>query len=190
MKNLLIPTLLVLTVIVFVGFFVFKDKPQPQGDLGQQFTLGAYYLNERISTTSPRGNRAFITVTATTTLYIPSGSANLIDLNIWVDSTTTVPTVIWNLQFGQGTCPVARSQAALANCNLSWIAEDGKTVTSDSLVTHGTGIVNHRWLTASTSDNKNIEISPVASAFTRVNFGVTGAAVDIWAKAVVREPTN
>ena len=190
-------------MVVLGAFYLLSDKSettvnivptqtptQVSVNLGQQFTLGEFFLNDNRATTSI----THLTTTATSTIIIKTESANLVDLNFEVTSSSTNPTLVWDLEFSSGNCNTVQTQALLRTCNLDFHGEDGKTITSNVTVTHGDRSPSNIWTSStSTQDEirkRNVAIDPVASRFMRVNIGVTGAPVDLWVQAVLREPTN
>src|SRR3990167_1372949 len=121
--------------------------------------------------------------TASTTCTVPSGivdGADSIDLNLNLGSTTTPPTLAWTYEF--------------SNYNSNWFPEDGTTVPNNTNVTHGARPVIHRWTFATTSNSANVEletrnitVTPTATKYMRINFGVAGTGAKLHMQIVSKK---
>ena len=176
MKKVIIG-LTIAILAVAIGLFLNltrEDTPvntQENENLGGGMFLRTSYLNNNPSTTTPT---TLATDSASSSLVVFTQGADIVDFNIYTESTTTVPTSFFTIE-------ASRDQQ-------DWFGEDGTTVDSTTHVTHGADIVVHEWAVATTGATyKTISIEPVASRFIRVNIAVEGATTDIWASLVARD---
>ena len=138
------------------------------------------------ATTSPQ---YLSTSSATSSLMIATGNADSIDFNILGVGSTSAATLLYRVSFSNsGTCPLG---------NADWFSEDGRTISSNTLVTHGAGPVTHLQSLATSSlpvasnqFTKNIVITPVASNCMKVDYSITGANASLWTELALREPLN
>ena len=175
-KKYLYPTLILsLLVVGFVGWNIVASLLKTKDTFGQSQSLPVRYLGNNESTTTPITDN-FITTTSSTSMTVYTARATSIDLNVQFIGSTTAS----QLDF----------QIAFSPDGKVFYGEDGKVVDSNTSVTHGAGTTTHHWLpgTIATS-TRNITITPVASPYTRIIFGATGANAAVWANTVLLEPT-
>ncbi len=176
--------LALLILIIFVGFSTTSNEIKLKGG---GIRLPPTYLNQNEATSTP----TFLATGATTTMPFSSNNADVIDLNIELTSSSTIPTLTWQYEFANNA---ACTTSGWANCD--WHAEDGNTVTSNILVTHGANPLLHQWTPpATTTDGeiwkKNVQIPSTAAKYTRISFSIgSGAVADIWAEAIPRIRTS
>jgi hypothetical protein len=185
MKDLITP-IGVIFIAVFVGLIYLSPPvappapvvPQDDPLFSSSFALAECYLDEDVeqSTSTPV---YMVATTATTTLTCPSLRADIIDINVLPFSTSTPIELLWTYEF--------------SNNKIDWYAEDGRTLTTNNIVTHGADPVIHTWTSSSTASTteslrprKNIGIDPVASKYFRVGFTVDGPAA-LFVQAILRE---
>lgn len=177
---------LISIVILCIGVGLWLNKPeQSKSDqgLGSRTVKTSKYLGSS-ATTSP----TYLTAgSATTSLAFASNDAESIDLNLIATASSSSATLQYTIEFSNSVnCP---------DGNADWFPEDGYTNTSNTLVTHGNGARLHSWNLATSTNavasnftRKNLSITPVASACTRINFSLSGANSSLWAEAVLAEP--
>lgn len=168
---------LLAVAILFLGILIW-DGPQVlqrkvDETAGGPFILGTHcYLGNSLQGTSSFAVSYLTTSTTTFDCYI--ARADKVDLNIRYTASTTSSRLEWKYEF--------------SNDKIDWKAEDGTTVDSNTEVTHGAGMVVHKWTPGTTStSSKNITISPTASKWLRVNFTSAAANGALWAEIITRE---
>lgn len=144
-------------------------------------SLDVYRLSDAAATTTPHFQG---TGAASTTLTMSVTNAKHIDLNIWAKSTSTIPVITWTWYFSSDD-----------GANKNWYPEDGNTVTSNTLVTHGASPLTHSWTPVATSTVgetwlKNAAVDPVASKYAKVMIDATGAATDLYVEGVTQADPN
>jgi len=97
------------------------------------------------------------------------GSADLIDLYIDMEASTTASVLQWTYYFTDD-----KEEASAT----TWYAEDGKSVASAIATTHGASKMVHSWTPATTTQSyKNISIEPLAAERMKITFtGVTATS--------------
>ena len=179
MKNFIIGLSVFLAVLIvglIVASLTINSQHTVRVELGGRDYLTRAFLNDQVAT-STKGDLANTYLKlgfASSTLETSTDNIDQIDLNLWVVASSTSAKVNWNLEFSHN--------------GDDWFGEDGLTVTSDVLVTHGSNQLMHTWTSGKTATNTtNITITPVASKFMRVNFNSSNAQSWIWAELIKRE---
>jgi len=97
------------------------------------------------------------------------GSADLLDLYIDMEASSTASVLQWTYYFTDD-----KEEAA----STVWYAEDGKSVDSTTSVTHGATALVHSWTPGATGNKyKNISIEPLAAERMKITFtGVTATS--------------
>lgn len=173
----------ILVIVGFVGFLTTNDEIELKGG---GIRLPPTYLNQITSTSSVL---TYLQPSATTTFPISSQGADLIDLNIELTSTGTVPVLDIIVEFANNSECIT---SAFQNCN--WHLEQGQTVESTTLVTYGGAPLIRRITPIATSTvgeiwKFNIQIPATAAQNTRFSFsvGTTGSQPPaLWAEAIPR----
>ena len=167
---------ILLGVLVAIGLLVtgslFSGSNSNVGGGGTFVTEAFDNCSNCMSTTSP----AYLTAAgaATTTVAFKSEGAESFDMNLTVNASTTGTVYLWTTEF--------------SNNNVDWYCEDGKTLTSNILITHGASCVIHSWTpgrVATTS--KNIVVTPVNSKYARTNVGVTAANGSVYSQVILKK---
>lgn len=130
---------------------------------------------------------SWISTTATSTLVLHSFGADLIDLNVNFVASSTASCLNWVYEFSNN------ANFFNATSTGDWFGETGKTNSSNILVTHGAGALNHLWCPgsqANATSSRNFSITPVAERFTRIKFSAVDANAGIWAQAIMRKQAN
>lgn len=143
---------------------------------GGNIYLDVYKNASATATTSPEYKAAN---EASSTLTMSIKNAKHIDLNWWVQSTTTPPTLQWEMYFSNDD-----------GANKNWYPEDGYTTTSNTVITHGTAPLMHKWTYASSTQTyvlKNVGVQPLAAKYMKVEYAVTNANADVYVEGVTQQ---
>ena len=111
------------------------------------------------------------TSTEPTTMIFSIGSAEQLDLNIQFQASSTATRLDWNYEF--------------SNDRIDWFGEDSKTITSDTVTTHGAATTTHRWTPGLTTiARKNLSIDNINGEWIKISFrrGVTYENGTLWAE--------
>ena len=138
---------------------------------GAMFTTEARYLGNNSATTT----KVYLeTGGASSTLNFNCDETESIDMNLMFVASSTASKLQWTYEFSFD--------------NVDWFFEDGKTVNSDVQTTHGAGGMVHFWTPGTTSrSQKNVTITPVASQYCRVVYGVTGGNGSLWSAMILKK---
>ena len=168
----------------------FEGTPQDIKDLfsndceeqsfGAGIDLDEYFISGSTASTSP----IYMTTsqTASTTIIMSVKNAKHIDLNLYLNASTTASNLLWTYWFSSDD-----------GLNKNWYPEDAYTATSNVLITHGASPLVHSWTPAdssATSTVKNIGITPVASKYMKIEFGLAGANGSLHAIGISQVENN
>lgn len=114
------------------------------------------------STSAASTSVAYMTPgTGTTTCTMVTVNTELVDIGIQFNASDTAATLSWEVEFSRD--------------GIDWYGEDGRTLTSNIAVTHGSTTPVHSWNPQVAGiSRKSITLSDLASELTRVRFYVTG----------------
>ena len=165
---------------IFTGTLALKSgnpkvatAPPSEDNLGASFDLSICLFNDNKTATT---SFEVIRSTATTTMTCNTQFATLLDLNINLTASSSASSVLlWNYEFSDN--------------GIDYFGQDAYTGTNNTTITHGATITTHKWSPGQTATStKNVQVDPVATRWTRVNFQLDSGGGMIWAKLIKREP--
>jgi len=138
---------------------------------------GGFFLGRCPFTVSTSTGRYLTGSDATTSpIVCRIDGADMIDLNIQLTASSSTSTLRWQVEFSSN--------------GGDWYAEDGKTITSNTITTHGESPKLHVWTPNTTATTtKNVGIEPLSAKFIRVFFNMSPQTDNgaVWAEIVKRE---
>lgn len=160
-------------------------KVAAQPSVSQGTNLGSAFAVARRffpSDTAATTTRQYLnsTTQAKSSFIIPVEDADLIDLNVIAEASSTSAVLRWDVAFS--------SSYDNTTGNGDWYCADASSVAIAS-TTHSAACHEHQWTpgTVSTS-TKNVSIEPVAAKYARIRFYATTGDFSIHAEADVRKP--
>lgn len=163
-----------------LGGHAVQQSAAQSTQLGSAFALGTREFpgNDPATTTRQYLNG---TTHAKSSFIIPIDEADLIDLYLMAEASSTTAVLDWELSFS--------NNYDTATGNGDWYCADASSVAIASTTHNGTTCHEDQWTpgTVSTS-TKNVSVSPTAAKFARVRFYANTGDLSIHAEANVRKP--
>ena len=196
----LIPSLLL--VVATKDTFVDVDVAQPE--IEDSLGGGAYSFLETTRSAGATTTRNYLNSnaanTASTTAVFKIDKTVDLDLNFVVLASSTASRLVWAVAFSNnytGACSTANA-VCTATGDGDWFFEDGSSVDSTTLVTHGAGRLINEWrLNASSTEScgamcftKNVGVPDTRATHMKLYLGSQVADASVWFELMRQVPLS
>lgn len=161
---------LAVIILILYGSIAQNFSQNAAPAAGSGFTLSVHDNNgDTGATTTPQ----FLATGATTTITEYTALADMVSQNLYLNASSSSSCLQWYNQF--------------SNNDVDWYYQDGNTVTSNVLVTHGPQPSLNVWCPAAAGASlRDVSVLSTGSKYMRTIYAVTGAAGSLYVQYVLK----